>query len=171
MVSPTSGKPPSSDDDKYSKIKRSLAEDDPDKKHLMLVEGILDLLVLNDINHAKMMESIDYLHDEMRKQFEAVFSELESLRKYGDALFKEQESMHKRFDAILVILDGLGASVGAGNKRLDLVFKELGAITKIITSHNEYFEAINGRFASIDKKFAEHDAKLDEILRLLREQG
>ena len=156
MVSTSGGKRPGSNDEKYDKIRRSIVEQDPGKKHLMLVEAVVDLLVSNDIYHAKMMESIDYLREDFRE-------------------FKAE--ITKQFDVMRGELDAVEAAIGVVSTRVDAIARHVQRVEDMIADIDTRLGRLevkianhDDRFTDIDKKLAEHDVKLDEILRLLRER-
>ncbi|MEX2716128.1 MAG: hypothetical protein Q6370_007495 [Candidatus Sigynarchaeota archaeon] len=171
MVSTSGGKRPNSSDEKYDKVKRSLAEQDREKKQLMLVEAIVDLLVSNDIYHVKMMESIDYLREDFRE-------------------FKVE--ITKQFDVMRGELDAIEAAIGVVSTRVDVVARHVQRVEDMITdmdtrlgklevkiaNHDDRFtdvdkalhaldKKIDAKFDTLDKKIG---AKFDEIAQLLRER-
>jgi chromosome segregation ATPase len=163
MVSTSSGKRPSSNDEKYSKIKRNLAEQDPGKKMMMLVEAIVDLLVSNDVSHAKMMESINYIRNDLQD-------------------FKTE--ITKRFEMMQSELDAIEAAIGVISTRADVIARHMQRVEDTVLDVDSRIGKLeikaanlDDRIGDIDKKLAGHDQrftdidkKLDEILHILYER-
>ena len=131
--------------DKFKKLKNSLAEPNPEKRLAMLVEGIVDLLVSNDVNHEKMLEGIDAIRESMQSLKDEVSSELLAIEAAMGATGLKQQSIDRRLATI-------EKNVGKVDQQVSKIEADVGKINPQVFK----IEGIR--------------QDLDEVLRLLRDR-